>query len=95
MTPSAYRAGGTDTAIRFAIGQCSLGAILVAATGTGVCAITLGDDPQVLLDELQQRFPRARLLDGTAVRLHVPRPEHVESTLWRILGDEAVNEPHS
>lgn len=64
MTPSAYRAGGADATIRFAIGQCSLGAILVAATETGVCAITLGDDPQALLQDLQQRFPRARLLGG-------------------------------
>ena len=45
MTPSRFRAGGKDTAIRFAVGQCSLGAILVAATEKGVCAIMLGDDP--------------------------------------------------
>ncbi len=45
MTPSAYRAGGADTEIRFAIGQCSLGSILVARSERGVCAIALGDDP--------------------------------------------------
>ncbi|HMN80912.1 MAG TPA: bifunctional DNA-binding transcriptional regulator/O6-methylguanine-DNA methyltransferase Ada [Burkholderiaceae bacterium] len=66
MTPSRYRAGGAGTEIRFAVGQCSLGAILVAATDVGVCAITLGDEPQPLIDELRQRFPKARLVGGDA-----------------------------
>jgi len=64
MTPKRFRAGGAGTVIRFAIGQCSLGAILVAASERGVCAILLGDDPDALLDELQQRFPRAELIGG-------------------------------
>ena len=62
MTPSKFRAGGSDLDIRFAIGQCSLGAILVAATERGVCAILLGDDPEALAHDLENRFPRARLL---------------------------------
>jgi AraC family transcriptional regulator of adaptative response/methylated-DNA-[protein]-cysteine methyltransferase len=66
MTPSRYRAGGADTEIRFAIGQCSLGAILVAATEAGVCAIQMGDDPEALVTELQDRFPSAQLLGGEA-----------------------------
>ncbi|HJV60133.1 MAG TPA: bifunctional DNA-binding transcriptional regulator/O6-methylguanine-DNA methyltransferase Ada [Albitalea sp.] len=66
MTPSAYRAGGADTDIRFAIGQCALGAILVAQSARGVCAIALGDDPQALARELQDRFPQARLIGGDA-----------------------------
>ena len=66
MTPSTYRAGGADTDIRFAIGQCSLGAILVAQSGRGVCAIALGDDPDVLARDLQDRFPQARLIGGDA-----------------------------
>ncbi|MHB8494710.1 MAG: bifunctional DNA-binding transcriptional regulator/O6-methylguanine-DNA methyltransferase Ada [Casimicrobiaceae bacterium] len=64
MTPSSYRAGGADTTIRFAVGLCSLGSILVAATGRGVCAILLGYDPDALTRELQDRFPRARLIGG-------------------------------
>jgi len=64
MTPSSYRAGGTDSEIRFAIGACSLGAILVAQSGRGVCAILLGDDPDALARELQDRFPKARLIGG-------------------------------
>jgi AraC family transcriptional regulator of adaptative response/methylated-DNA-[protein]-cysteine methyltransferase len=62
MTPTRYRAGGADTDIRFAIGACSLGAILVAATARGVCAILLGDDPEELAHDLERRFPRARLI---------------------------------
>lgn len=66
MTPARYRAGGADTAIRFAIGQCTLGAILVAASPRGICAILLGDDPAVLAQDLQDRFPRADLVGGDA-----------------------------
>jgi AraC family transcriptional regulator, regulatory protein of adaptative response / methylated-DNA-[protein]-cysteine methyltransferase len=66
MTPSRYRAGGADTDIRFAIGECSLGSILVAASEIGVCAILIGDDPDVLAHDLQDRFPRAKLIGGDA-----------------------------
>ncbi|MEO5863077.1 MAG: bifunctional DNA-binding transcriptional regulator/O6-methylguanine-DNA methyltransferase Ada [Burkholderiales bacterium] len=64
MTPSNYRAGGANMTIRFAIGQCSLGAILVAASERGVCAILIGDDPDELARDLQDRFPRADLIGG-------------------------------
>jgi AraC family transcriptional regulator of adaptative response/methylated-DNA-[protein]-cysteine methyltransferase len=64
MTPGNYRAGGANTEIRFAIGECSLGAILVAKSDRGVCAILLGDDPDTLARDLQDRFPRARLIGG-------------------------------
>jgi AraC family transcriptional regulator of adaptative response/methylated-DNA-[protein]-cysteine methyltransferase len=64
MTPTAFRAGGHGAAIRFAVGQCSLGAILVAATDKGVCAIQFGDDPDALVRGLQDRFPKARLTGG-------------------------------
>jgi AraC family transcriptional regulator of adaptative response/methylated-DNA-[protein]-cysteine methyltransferase len=62
MQPRQYRAGGADARIMFALGQCSLGAILVARSDKGVCAISLGDDADVLLRELQDRFPRAELV---------------------------------
>ena len=64
MTPTDFRAGGTRASIRFAVGECSLGSILVAATGKGVCAILLGDDPDALVRDLQDRFPRAVLTGG-------------------------------
>lgn len=64
MTPTTYRAGGVNTEIRFAIGECSLGAILVAQSERGLCAILIGDDPDLLVRDLQDRFPRADLLGG-------------------------------
>jgi AraC family transcriptional regulator of adaptative response/methylated-DNA-[protein]-cysteine methyltransferase len=64
MTPSDYRAGGANAAIRFAVGDCSLGSILVASSAKGVCAILIGDDPEMLVHDLQDRFPRASLIGG-------------------------------
>ncbi|HJV24893.1 MAG TPA: bifunctional DNA-binding transcriptional regulator/O6-methylguanine-DNA methyltransferase Ada [Aromatoleum sp.] len=66
MTPAAFRRGGPGTEIRFAVGRCSLGAILVARSERGICAILLGDDPQALVDDLQAHFPAARLVAGDA-----------------------------
>lgn len=61
MTPTNYRAGGANTDIRFAIGECSLGSILVAQSERGICAILLGDDRNALVRDLQDKFPRASL----------------------------------
>jgi AraC family transcriptional regulator, regulatory protein of adaptative response / methylated-DNA-[protein]-cysteine methyltransferase len=66
MTPSEYRAGAPQLEIRFAVGSCSLGQVLVAASERGVCSILLGDSAAVLASDLAARFPRARLLDGGA-----------------------------
>jgi AraC family transcriptional regulator of adaptative response/methylated-DNA-[protein]-cysteine methyltransferase len=66
MTPTKYRSGGAESRIRFAIGECSLGSILVAATERGVCAILLGDDPEALAHDLERRFPRAELIGADA-----------------------------
>lgn len=64
MTPKNYRAGGAGAVIRFAVGDCSLGAILVAASERGVCAILIGDDPGALVHDLQHRFRQAELIGG-------------------------------
>jgi AraC family transcriptional regulator, regulatory protein of adaptative response / methylated-DNA-[protein]-cysteine methyltransferase len=66
MTPRRYRAGGDRTQIRFAIGECSLGSILVAATDKGVCSILMGRDPDALVRQLQDRFSKADLIGGDA-----------------------------
>jgi len=66
MTPASYRTGGSNTEIRFAVGECSLGSILVAQSERGICAILLGDDPQQLAHDLQDRFPHASLIGGDA-----------------------------
>ena len=71
MTPTQYRDGGADARIEFALGQCSLGAVLVARSARGVCAISLGDDPEALLRALQDRFPRADLVGGDAEFEHL------------------------
>jgi AraC family transcriptional regulator, regulatory protein of adaptative response / methylated-DNA-[protein]-cysteine methyltransferase len=62
MTPSQYRSGGANEEIRFAVGHASLGAILVASSKKGVAAILLGDDPDELVRNLQDRFPKACLI---------------------------------
>lgn len=62
MTPTAFRKGGKDERIRFCIAQSSLGALLVAASDRGVCAINMGDDPEALIHGFQDQFPNARLI---------------------------------
>lgn len=77
MTPTDFRRGGVATDIRFAVGQCSLGAILVARSDKGICAITIGDDPDTLVQDLQDRFPRANLVGADAA---------FESTVAAVVG---------
>ncbi len=62
MTPTAFRSGGADIDIKFAVGECSLGSILVATSAKGVCAILLGNDPEELARDLQDRFPKANFI---------------------------------
>lgn len=64
MRPREFRAGGVGAVIRFAVAQCSLGAILVAATAKGICTIALGDDADRLVRDLQDRFPKADIVGG-------------------------------
>lgn len=66
MTPSKYRSGGKGSEIHFAVGECSLGSILVAQSEVGVCAILLGDDPDQLTRQLQDQFPNANLIGADA-----------------------------
>lgn len=83
MSATTYRQGGRDVVIRFALGQCALGAILVAESDKGICAIALGDTPEPLLHDLQDRFPKARLIGGDAA---------FEQRVARIVG--FVEAPH-
>lgn len=64
MKPTDYRAGGANLDIRFALGESSLGAILVAQSARGICAIALGDDPTALVESFQDQFPNANLIGG-------------------------------
>ncbi len=77
MTPSEFRAGGKRAEIRFAVAECSLGSILVAATELGICAILFGDDPGALVRDLEDRFPQAQLVGAD---------REFEATVARVIG---------
>jgi len=77
ITPTQFRTGGPNEEINFAIGQTTLGAILVASSKKGVVAILLGDDPEKLLRDLQDRFPRAKLIGAD---------EEYEKLVARVVG---------
>lgn len=64
MKPGEFKRGGEGTTIRFAAGECSLGSILVAASARGICSIALGDNPETLLRQLHEQFPKAELVGG-------------------------------
>ncbi len=77
MRPAIFRDGGSGATIRFAVGESSLGSILVASSDQGVCAILLGNDPAQLTRDVQDRFPRATLIGGD--------PDY-ESLVSRVIG---------
>jgi len=52
--------------IQFGFADSLLGAIAVARTPKGVCAIALADNRRALLAELRQRFPGSELVEDTA-----------------------------
>jgi len=82
MPARTFARGAEGVAMRFAIGQCSLGAVLVAATERGIAAVEFADDPDVLLRSLQQRFPAAELIGAD------PEFEHLVAA---VIG--AIEEP--
>jgi AraC family transcriptional regulator of adaptative response/methylated-DNA-[protein]-cysteine methyltransferase len=77
MQPRTFQRGGAGVVIRFAVGECSLGSVLVAASERGICAILLGDDPGRLINELQDRFPNAELIGSD---------RQFERTVGRVVG---------
>ncbi|ASY76107.1 bifunctional transcriptional activator/DNA repair enzyme protein Ada [Pectobacterium polaris] len=64
MTPTAFQNKGKGMTIHFGVGRCSLGEVLVAESEKGICAILLGDDPESLLNALQEMFANAQLVGG-------------------------------
>lgn len=75
MSASVTSSAAAD--LHFAIGQCSLGSVLVASGARGVRAILLGDDPESVIGELKRRFP-----DATLVR----RDEDLSQSLSQVIG---------
>ena len=61
MTPGHYRAGAPGTRIVYGVAPCGLGRVLVAATGRGICSITLGDTEHELVALLKEEFHQATL----------------------------------
>lgn len=61
MKPREYRKGATGITINYGLAHCFLGWVIVAATDRGICAIEFGDDPDILPDQVQTRFPNAQL----------------------------------
>jgi AraC family transcriptional regulator of adaptative response/methylated-DNA-[protein]-cysteine methyltransferase len=59
MTSPDYCVNDSSGRIRFALGECSLGSVLVAINEKGICAISLGDNPEALIHDLHGRFPQA------------------------------------
>ncbi|MBL9114243.1 MAG: bifunctional DNA-binding transcriptional regulator/O6-methylguanine-DNA methyltransferase Ada [Verrucomicrobiaceae bacterium] len=64
MKAKTYRSGGRGENIRYAMGDCTLGKVLVASSERGICAILLGDQPNPLVDDLRERFPEADIQEG-------------------------------
>jgi AraC family transcriptional regulator of adaptative response/methylated-DNA-[protein]-cysteine methyltransferase len=74
MTPRRYRDGGAGETIRFAVGRCALGLVLVAASKAGICSIALGDDEAGLVEALRGRFRQAEIgAAGAEFAAHVAR----------------------
>jgi AraC family transcriptional regulator of adaptative response/methylated-DNA-[protein]-cysteine methyltransferase len=61
MTPATYRRGGRAVHIRYALADCPLGRLLLAATERGLCALYLGDADAPLESALAKEYPAARL----------------------------------
>lgn len=62
MTPSVYRGGGATVTIQYAIVECPLGRLMVAATSRGVCAVSMGSSDGALQRALRKEFPAATLV---------------------------------
>jgi AraC family transcriptional regulator of adaptative response/methylated-DNA-[protein]-cysteine methyltransferase len=61
MTPATYRRGGRGAHIRYVLVDSALGRLLVASTERGICAVTMGDDDEVLEAALRQEYPLAAI----------------------------------
>ena len=64
MTAESHAAPNGE--IQFTVAESSFGLVLVACSSAGLCAVLLGDDPATLQSDLQARFPRAAIVDGSA-----------------------------
>jgi AraC family transcriptional regulator, regulatory protein of adaptative response / methylated-DNA-[protein]-cysteine methyltransferase len=61
MTPGDYRAGGAGARIAYTVAKSPIGALLVAATGRGICSLKIGGDDASLARSLREEFPAAEI----------------------------------
>lgn len=86
MTPATYRRGGEGMSIGYAVVNCSLGRLLVAATNRGVCRVCLGDSDQPLVRALEDEYPKAEVHpDAEGLRNWVGKfLDHIDGTLQQL-----------
>jgi AraC family transcriptional regulator of adaptative response/methylated-DNA-[protein]-cysteine methyltransferase len=100
MTPATYGRGGPHTHIRYAVADCPLGRLLLAATDRGVCALYLGDRDGPLEEALGREFPAAQRrreaglrewlaellahLEGRRPHLELPLDVQATAFQWRV-----------
>ncbi len=68
MPASSYRKGGEGAEIRYMISECKLGFLIVAETDHGVCALSIGDSEEQLVDSLKREFPKADIKSSDSVK---------------------------
>ena len=61
MPPGSFRRGAKGVSVRYRTVSCELGFALVALTDRGVCRVILGDDAEVLEQQLRDEIPHANL----------------------------------
>lgn len=71
MAPGKFRAGGKDAQIGYAVGDSSLGKVLIAATERGLCSVILGDFESQLTRELRTQFPAAKIHPEPSLQSHL------------------------
>lgn len=81
MTPKTYAKKGKNMQINYTITDCSLGKLLVARTAKGVCAVTFGDDENVLKENLSSEYKNASIAEE-----NTNLKEYVEAILLNLEG---------
>jgi len=85
MTPANYKAGGAGRLVMYAVGDSSLGRLLVAATSHGICSVNVGEDDARLVDALRQEYPKARIVRSAKAASFLRRVEaHLQGQVVKL-----------
>ncbi len=82
MSLSAYRRGGVGMRIGYSTFSSAIGAVLVAATENGVCAVKIGDSEASLIRDLRSEYPAAKVVADSR-----PRSEWTKAIASHLRGD--------